>query len=432
MKTNKNILISVIIPVYNVEKYLRECLESIINQTFSEIEIICINDGSTDNSSGILEEYKKIDERIIVLTQDNSGASVARNTGLRMARGRYICFVDSDDMLIPTALEKLFETSEKDKLDILFFCPQMLYEDEKMKLKNNLDEYFDKKNEYLGVKTGRQLFCEMQENNEFVLAGCLCFLKRDFMENNKIFFYEGIIFEDNIFLIQCCLLAMRTSFIVDKLYIYRIRKDSVMTRERSLNCLRSRLICIEETLRMFYTYGLDEKTKKCLSKNIVMSFQNAKKIRDQIEEILVEDENIATTYISDILYKGLRFNENSNKNNLELLGFEVLLEKAQNIILYGAGEIGERVYWFIKNLGYENKIKCFAITNDVAKEHVNDIPVYKFEKLKISENDFLILSASPKFQHEMLTNITKKNIKNYEIITSELAKMIRKKLDSSL
>lgn len=428
-----NILISVIVPVYNVEKYLHECLDSITNQTFSEIEIICINDGSTDKSLAILEEYKKIDDRMIVLTQDNLGASGARNTGLRIARGKYIYFIDSDDMLIPTALEKLFEASEKDMLDIIFFSPQMLYEDEKLKIKNNLDAYFNKKNEYIGVKTGRQLFCEMQENNEFVLAGCLCFLKRNFLENNKIFFYEGIIFEDNIFLIQCCLLAESTRFISDKLYIYRIRKDSVMTRERSLNCLRSRLICIEETLKMFYTYSLDDMTKKFLSENIILSLQNAKLIRAQIEEILVDDENIAPTFMTDILYKGLGLNENSNKNDLELLGFEVLLGKAQNIILYGAGEIGERVYRLIKNLGYANKIKFFVVTNEITEnEYFNNIPVCQFEKLEISEKDFLVVSTSPKYQREMLINLNKKNIKNYEIITRELAKMISKKLDAEL
>lgn len=427
---NNNILISVVIPVYNVEKYLSECLDSIINQTFSEIEIICINDGSTDKSLEILEEYKKKDKRLIIFTQKNIGLSGARNTGMRLAKGKYIYFIDSDDMLVPNALEKLFGVSEEDQLDIVFFSPQILYEDQNLRIYNNLDKYFEKKNEYVGVKTGKEMFCEMQGNDEFAFAAWLCFLKRDFLETNKINFYEGIIYEDNIFLIQCFMLAERTSFLSDKLYIYRIRKDSIMTSERTLNYLRSRLICIEETFRIFYTFSLDDMTKKYLSQIIVIFLQNAKNIRNQMGEVLVDDENIATTYVSDILYKGLGFNEYLNKNHLALLGLEVLIEKAQNIILYGAGEIGKKVFILIKLLGYEKKIKYFVISNKVTEDNTfENIPICEFEKLEIDEKDLLIVSASTKFHHEMIKKIERKKISNYEIITRELARMIEKKID---
>lgn len=93
------IKVSVIIPVYNVEKYLEECLDSIINQTLKEIEIICIDDGSTDSSLNVLENYKKKDKRIIVLQQQNLGAGAARNKGLDLARGKYLSFLDADDFL---------------------------------------------------------------------------------------------------------------------------------------------------------------------------------------------------------------------------------------------------------------------------------------------------------------------------------------------
>ena len=93
------VTLSVIVPVYNTEKYLRECLDSIINQTFRDIEIICVNDGSTDKSLEILKEYALKDNRIKVITQGNKGQSVARNIGLNNASGKYITFIDSDDYL---------------------------------------------------------------------------------------------------------------------------------------------------------------------------------------------------------------------------------------------------------------------------------------------------------------------------------------------
>ena len=89
--------ISVIVPVYNVEQYLRICLDSILAQTFQDFEIICINDGSTDNSLKILEEYKQLDDRLVILTQTQSGAAIARNNGIKQAKGEYIQFLDSDD-----------------------------------------------------------------------------------------------------------------------------------------------------------------------------------------------------------------------------------------------------------------------------------------------------------------------------------------------
>ena len=101
--------ISVVVPVYNVEKYLKQCLDSILVQTFSNIEIICVNDGSTDNSRKILEEYKKRDFRIKIVDKKNGGLSSARNAGMKVATGEFYSFIDSDDWIDKTMLEKLYE-----------------------------------------------------------------------------------------------------------------------------------------------------------------------------------------------------------------------------------------------------------------------------------------------------------------------------------
>ena len=107
------IKISVIIPVYNVEKYLRRCLDSVINQTFRDLEIICVNDGSTDGSAEVLEEYKNKDKRIVLLNRENAGPGAARNAGLKIAKGKYISFIDSDDWIDLDFFEKLYTAAEK-------------------------------------------------------------------------------------------------------------------------------------------------------------------------------------------------------------------------------------------------------------------------------------------------------------------------------
>ena len=113
--------VSVIIPVYNVEKFLGRCLDSVINQTFKDFEIVCVNDGSPDNSAEILEQYSKLDERIKIITQINQGLSMARNNGVAASVGEYICFVDSDDVIHPQCLEIAVRLAEKHQAELVSY-----------------------------------------------------------------------------------------------------------------------------------------------------------------------------------------------------------------------------------------------------------------------------------------------------------------------
>ena len=113
--------ISVIVPIYNDDRYLHECLDSIINQTFEDIEIICVNDGSTDESLNILKQYESRDCRVKVISQENKGVGAARNAGIKIASGEYIYFIDADDFLELTGLEEMYDLSQQMDLDLLIF-----------------------------------------------------------------------------------------------------------------------------------------------------------------------------------------------------------------------------------------------------------------------------------------------------------------------
>ena len=115
---NNTVLISIIIPVYNVEGYLRECLDSILAQTFNDFEVICVDDGSTDKSLDILNEYAQKDSRFVIVHQENKGAGSARNAGIKLAKGKYVQFLDSDDYFEPTMLEELYNHAEKYNADM--------------------------------------------------------------------------------------------------------------------------------------------------------------------------------------------------------------------------------------------------------------------------------------------------------------------------
>lgn len=180
--------ISVIVPVYNVEKYLERCLESIVNQTFKDIEIICVNDGSTDNSRQILDKYNKY-PNFKVIEQKNAGLSEARNTGLDAALGEYISFIDSDDFIDSNFLETLYHAAIDNNADIA--CASIIRE-------NNEKHY--------NLITYNHIECTADIREKFELAKSPRFnfvwnkiYKRDFLIQNNIRFVPGMIYEDLCF-----------------------------------------------------------------------------------------------------------------------------------------------------------------------------------------------------------------------------------------
>uniref|UniRef100_UPI0040277C7D glycosyltransferase n=1 Tax=Candidatus Scatocola faecipullorum TaxID=2840917 RepID=UPI0040277C7D len=184
------IKISVIIPVYNVEQYLPKCLDSVLNQTLKDIEIICINDESPDNCAQILEEYQKRDSRIIILNQKNSGQGSARNRGLEIAKGRYIQFLDSDDFYEPTCCEEMYNLMEQHKdIDVACFDANIIY-----------DAYEDKKeidaNYFRMHFTGKT---KVKPSMAHQLVDVNCWNKifrKSFLDKYKLYFPEKLHYED--------------------------------------------------------------------------------------------------------------------------------------------------------------------------------------------------------------------------------------------
>lgn len=222
--------ISVIIPVYNVEQYLRECIDSVRNQSFKDVEIICVNDGSPDKSLQIIEEYAAVDNRITVVSRKNGGLSAARNSGIKCARGEYIYFLDSDDFIVEEALEKLYNISVAQNLDILYFGVQNYFETEETK-KHDIkeDTYYQRKQFFDTAVKGDVLFESFLAEDMFICCVPFQFIKTEFLINSGIVFRENMLHEDELFSPQLILEAERTMVIEDKLYMRRIREDSIMT-----------------------------------------------------------------------------------------------------------------------------------------------------------------------------------------------------------
>ena len=224
--------VSVIIPMYNVRPYIEDCLLSLKRQTFGDFEALCVDDGSTD---GTLEAARKAgddDARFSFLSQANAGQSAARNAGIARATGKYIVFLDSDDYYEDRALQTLFERAERDELDDLFFSARTVYEDAEARARYR-DDYDDREG-IDGVMTGRQLMARFAEPDSFCVSPALQFVRRGFLEESGIRFYEGIVHEDNLFTCLMLAAAPRAAFLNEPLYVRRVRAGSTMTEAREM------------------------------------------------------------------------------------------------------------------------------------------------------------------------------------------------------
>lgn len=222
--------VSVVVPVYNVEAYLEACLDSVLGQTLSDIEVICVNDGSPDGSMEILRRYALQDARVCVLSQENGGLSSARNAGVRHASGEYLYFMDSDDILEPNALELAYGRASRDALDVLYFDGSSFSEDESCRAEaEQYSRYYSRRHEYAAVRTGAAMMRQMIANDEYRTSPCLQLTRRQYFLDRGLWFCEGLLHEDNPYTFCAMLGAQRTAHLRRALFRRRVRRGSIVT-----------------------------------------------------------------------------------------------------------------------------------------------------------------------------------------------------------
>lgn len=242
------IKVTIILPVYNVAPYLNETFGSIAQQTLKDIEIIAVNDGSTDHSEEIIRKWQQQDSRIISFTQENQGQSAARNLALKHAKGQYIYMMDSDDKLTdPEALQTCYDYSERNKADFIFFDGESFSEEGVDRISRNTKRthLVDENKAYNGEKL-LNLTLDTKTHNCVVW---LLFIRKDFLDNIGIRFYEGIIHEDELFTTILALSSNNIFCLKGNFIGHRIRQSSTMTTtfsKRNLNCY---LTVADELLR---------------------------------------------------------------------------------------------------------------------------------------------------------------------------------------
>ncbi len=243
--------VSVILPVYNVGSYLKEALDSLCHQTLDDIEIIAINDGSTDKSEEILKEFQQQDSRIKYFNQSNRGQSVARNKGLKNATGEYIYFMDSDDVIDIDALRQCYDYASLTQADFIFFDGNILYEEGSKRVVWNY------KRTYLYEEStrydGESLLNRMLDTRKHNCVVWLLFIRRTYLERINLRFYEGIIHEDELFTTILTLNCNNIYCLKGSFVNHRIRQASTMSinySKRNMNCY---LTVADELLRFRQT-----------------------------------------------------------------------------------------------------------------------------------------------------------------------------------
>ncbi len=212
---------SLIIPVYNVERYLRDCLDSVMRQSFTDWEAICIDDGSNDNSIAIMKEYAAKDTRFVCIEKPNGGTASARNRGIEVAHGDYLFFLDSDDWMEPDAL--LTISKHLDREDVLCFSGKRYIE--ATKEYRPADQLLEQ-----CYATGMDYYNDnaLKPRDFAFVSVVLRVYRREYILNNKLFFDESNSFEDNLWVPQAMYYAGSVKVIPDVLYVYRVREGSKM------------------------------------------------------------------------------------------------------------------------------------------------------------------------------------------------------------
>lgn len=400
------IKISVIVSIYNSQEWLDECLKSLTEQIFPDCEFICLDDGSVDDSYKIVNEYIKKDKRFKLIRQKNKGLAEARNVGIRCANGKYIAFLDGDDWLQDKeALEELYEVAKNDDLDFVTFDADCFYESDILRETSNRDNYYIRKKEYGLYSSGRELFCEMMENDDFCAGAWVLFTKREWIISNELWFVAGLNPEDCIWSFMCYMYAGKVRHIRKRFYRYRIRSNSLTTEKISFAVIYGRIYTVREILRYMLTNSLSYREEKEICKfiDIILWHMKDKSRNLQVSEVYKFNElspvdSLLARYINFPALNLLKYNK-----LLYIEGFKHTLKNASGIIIYGAGKIGKLVYQYLKQERILENFHGFVVSKLICEdETLNGNKIRCICDGELIKTDLLLLAVSEQYQKEMV------------------------------
>ncbi len=384
--------VSVIVPVYNAQIFLRQALDGLVEQTLKEIEIICVDDGSTDDSLGILQQYALTDKRVKVFSQENYGAGVARNKGLEAASGEYVIFLDCDDMFDKTMCMKAYQQIERDKSDVVIFGANNFFEDgRKISADWMLDHDLIGGVQKLETKDCYDFIFNISGSNPWNKL-----FRRKYIAENGLLFQDIKKSNDVYFVNMALALSSRISFLNEKLVDYRVSENSIQGADSgegfefyyALKYLKEKLIergFFQRVKKSFERMALQHCTDKIWNAKSYNSFckmyAEYSKIADELGikdyvantpelyleyknyVLLMRPENEKLVYEFIGQYKNLCDEyqkieelcviiERMNVKKKWIVPYDAI-KKTQKILIYGAGSAGSDIYHELDDNGYE-------------------------------------------------------------------------------
>lgn len=425
--------ISVIVPVYNVKRYLAKCLDSLIKQTFTDLEIICVDDGSTDGSGEILDEYKQKDSRIRVIHKSNAGYGSAMNSGLDSAHGKYIGFLESDDEALPQMYEKLYEAAVKADAEVVKGNFVELHTTERV------ETQFGSWAEYHKIFSA-QSRPELLYDRVAIWSGLY---SNDFLSGKVIRFQEtpGASFQDTSFFFKVWMYAGRILLIPDFTVQYRMdNASSSINSPAKVFCICDEFKNIEEHLfktaapediwyieqvmkYMKYEWNfrrLSEQYQYAFLIEMKNQFEDAKRngkllrrywpewLWNDMEHMISDTNNWfagrAKPAISKDVIGGRRYLKACLKGLTESL-------RQGDFYLYGAGHVAERI--FTKLIQKDiNRFKGVIVTKKTGEESFHDLPVFGIDEVEIGKDTLIIIAVGKKLTQEIYDGLSERGYDN--------------------
>lgn len=434
---------SVIIPVYNTEQYLETCLESVLLQTQQEIEIILVDDGSTDGSRQIIEKYKKKYSFIKTIHQENQKQGAARNAGVKISSGKYIYFLDSDDYIEEDLFEKCYHIAERDRLDFLMFDAETFADEEDKNLRKEMFGMYIRQE--IGIEdkiySGEEFWNEYYQRNGIRVNAYLVYINAEFLKKNNLLFEPEIFYEDSDWMLRMYMYAQRVAYYPQILYYRRIRSGSTMTEKYQIIHLRSAIIECEKILQMLLEEGgaskrrmiyLHVKNIFCFFEGVFAGYYKENQLEDVLDDILGFYGYIIERYSRIIAHYPVieirntvnKLREKLEKHNYMPTYFATKYEEVKKEILsklfynyplrnnnlrigiFGTGMLCEK--FLVLYQKYIGDIRAQLIFIDSFKEsggRYNGFPLYNLQDIIKIKND-IILIASVRCKEEMLESIT--------------------------
>ena len=390
--------VSVIIPVYDVEAWLPECLNSVLGQTFSELEVLAVDDASPDGCGQILDDYAKQDKRLCVFhLKENRRQGYGRNLGLSSAKGRYVYFLDADDCIRPETLQALYEAAEAEALDGVFFDSEPVFTSDDMARR-----YADYPAAFTGicpdgVCSGRELFHAMSTQNQWTCYIQRQFWRREFLLKHALGFPEGTEHEDESFSFRAVLLAERMRYLHRAYFLRRYRPNSVMTRRAEPRDFHGYFRIYNALVDFTWDHGLENEPGVQIQLGRLwdrcVRFYPVFAAQELPERWFETDAEMLRRYRA---FAASRWQSSYDRSTVEELFSQ--LDRDEGLWIYGAGILGRRCFRGLSDAGF--RIEGFLVT----ERRGNPDTLFGRPVCTLNETDapgFAIVSLSRGYREEI-------------------------------